>query len=332
VKRRFVPVPYDAFAQCVNERERSCVTALFERAHTYAWKPLRMSVREFAAPGELRLEAATRLLEDLEREGLIKRERRVGSDRSASGRVEVFDPTVDRESPSSAEHGTPSPAEHETEHGRSSSNAGSPRAAEHGTEHGTPSPAEHPACAEDTRAQNQTRPEQEQHQRENARATPPPPTVTDPPAARGTLDEQLVLAAGLAAMQATMETPPIRLDPSHRTRLSAAHRQRGLTAEAASALWFYVQQSGEDEPVFLRARGHTGWSTLLNDRMPERVERALAWERRGRVDLVVPGPPARAAPRRREPTFAEEMAAAIDEKFSRFTTIVPEERWLPAKE
>jgi hypothetical protein len=109
-------------------------------------------------------------------------------------------------------------------------------------------------------------------------------------------------------MRATLDPAPIRLDSEHKRRLTAAYRQRGLTAEGASALWAYVALSDEDEPLFLRSKGHTGWSTLLNDNLPSRLEKALAWERRGRVDELARGPPRRVD----QPTMLSRIAALPD--------------------
>jgi hypothetical protein len=149
VKRRFVPTPYDALAVCTTPGQRLAVLALYEKAHSYTWSPLAMTIRQFAEAGDLRLEAATRLLEALERNGLISWER---GTRGIPSRIVVFNPSAEQdrgvEGGSVAEHNEqPAAAVSGGERNRD------PRSA--GGENGTAR-----ARVVDTGAQNQNRTEQ----------------------------------------------------------------------------------------------------------------------------------------------------------------------------
>lgn len=71
--RRFIPVPYDALNCCRNEKEYAAVVVLYREAHTRAWQPWVVNVREVARWGGLAVGSAHALLGRLDDAALIGR-------------------------------------------------------------------------------------------------------------------------------------------------------------------------------------------------------------------------------------------------------------------
>jgi len=80
-------------------------------------------------------------------------------------------------------------------------------------------------------------------------------------------------------------------------------------------VWAYFASSDEFQPLRARAKGHFRWATLCNEKFPDRVRLARAWEARGRCDLDEDAL-ARAPARSR----AVDRSDALTEQLARYST------------
>ena len=90
--RRFVPVPYEALEAAGGVGAR-CVLGLYQRAHVAMWRPFRLSVRDLARESGVGHTVAAQVLAELERLGLLHRDR--SGSRSLADYVTVFDPSAE---------------------------------------------------------------------------------------------------------------------------------------------------------------------------------------------------------------------------------------------
>lgn len=77
-------------------------------------------------------------------------------------------------------------------------------------------------------------------------------------------------------------------------------------------VWAYFAASDEFQPSRARVKGHFRWATLCNDKYPDRVRLARAWEARGRRDLEDAA--AERAPPRSRPV---DRASDLDDRLAR---------------
>lgn len=76
-------------------------------------------------------------------------------------------------------------------------------------------------------------------------------------------------------------------------------------------VWAYFASSDEFQPLRARAKGHFRWATLCNDKFPDRVRLARAWDARGRSDLdedAIARAPARSRAVDRSDALSEQLA------------------------
>jgi len=93
--RQFVPVPYDALDLAETPEQRLAVLALYELGHTRRWRPTPRSCRSLARAHGMSEPTMRRLLERLERHGLIIRHQVTTGKRREGLSIEVLDPQKD---------------------------------------------------------------------------------------------------------------------------------------------------------------------------------------------------------------------------------------------
>jgi hypothetical protein len=319
VSRRYAPVPYDALAVAGDDAEYA-VFDLYRRAHLAGWGELVITERQLTERWKLGNRRVWSLLEALVEAGFLVIVQR--GDKRRPTRIRLLDPAPEDAEATAAQHRDQHRKASATSKTDEQQREQSPNA-QHGAKHsGTDQNSI--VREEDTRAQTgPDRPDQDDPPREGTHARD-----GAPPALTPELDGYRELIA--CQSHGWQEGRP--LSPKDQRKIRDALKA-GHDVNALLLLAWWAWKAPDREAEFFRSK-QLGWSSLLNDRLRVRLDMARAWDAAGRpLTAEATGPPARAAPRRRGNTFADEMAEGIDEKFSQFTKPrVPEDRWLPTKE